>query len=190
MAGSLIIRQQYTDYYPGMTISIEQRLGRLEAIEAIRCLKARYFHACDNKLPNQIRVCFAEGDIDLRYGRVGNFTNREQLVEIFTQYACHDHIIEMHHGQNPQIEILDDNTASAIWGLYYYLIETKQNTVTQLAGFYDDGYIRVGGEWKMCKSWYEVTSTQIFDLSEGLARVIFAGGQAPTDVDDPSKQAG
>lgn len=171
-------------------MTLESRLAKLEAIEDIRKLKARYFHACDTKKPDLVRECFATGDIDLRYGRIGNFTDREQLVDIFSELACHDHIVEMHHGQNPQIEILDEDSATAVWGLYYYLVDTRAATVTQLAGFYEDAYIRVEGEWQMYKSWYEVCSTQIFDLSDGLAKVIFAGGVAPAELDDPGKQAG
>lgn len=171
-------------------MTIEQRLARLEAIEAIKQLKARYFHSCDTKQPDRVRECFAPGPVDLRYGRIGQFDDREQMVAVFTELACHDHIVEMHHGQNPQIEILDEDHARATWGLYYYLIDTRQQTVTQLAGFYDDGFVRINGEWCIERSHYDVVSTQIFDLTEGLAKVIFAGGEAPRELDDPGKQAG
>lgn len=170
-------------------LTLEQRIYRLEAIEAIKQLKARYFQACDKKQPEVVRECFARGEIDLHYGRIGHFTEREQLVAVFSELACHEHIVEMHHGQNPQISVLDKNSASAIWGLYYHLIDTRQQTVTQLAGFYDDAYVRVDREWKICRSSYEVESTQIFDLAEGLARVVFAGVAAPAELDDPARQA-
>jgi hypothetical protein len=49
-------------------MNVEQRLSRLEAIEAIKRLKARYFHACDTKQPDIVRECFAAGDIDLSEG--------------------------------------------------------------------------------------------------------------------------
>jgi SnoaL-like domain len=171
-------------------VTLEARLSRLEAIEAIRQLKARYFHACDHKQPEVVRECFPAGKIDLRYGRIGNFSDREQLVDIFTTLACQDHIVEMHHGQNPRIEVHDADNATGTWGLYYYLIDTRQQTVTQLAGCYEDAYARLDGHWRITRSYYEVTSTQIFDLSEGLARVIFAGAAAPVELDDPSRQAG
>lgn len=171
-------------------MDLEQRVARLEAIEAIKQLKSSYFYACDNKQPEAMRACFAPGDIDLDYGRIGVFNSREQVVDIFSELACHDHIVEMHHGQNPQVRILDADTAEATFGLYYHLIDTRQQTVTQLAGFYDDGFVRIDGEWKINRSHYRVVSTQIFELSEGLAKVIFAGGTAPTELDDPSKQAG
>ncbi len=171
-------------------MTLEQRIARLEAIEAIRQLKARYFHACDNKQPDLVRECFAAGQIDLRYGRIGNFSDREQMLAVFTQLACQPHIVEMHHGQNPRIEVHDADHASGIWGLYYYLIDTRRQTVTQLGGFYDDAYARRDGQWCITRSYYEVTSTQIFDLSEGLARVVFAGAAAPVALDDPNQQAG
>ena len=169
--------------------TFEQRLARLEAIEAIRQLKARYFHACDSKQPEIVRECFAPGNIELRYGRIGNFDNREDMLAVFTELACQPHIVEMHHGQNPRIEVQDADHATGVWGLYYYLIDTRRQIVTQLAGFYDDAYVRSDGQWRIARSQYEVTSTQVFDLSEGLARVIFAGRAAPVELDDPGKQA-
>lgn len=171
-------------------MTLEERLGRLEAIEDIRQLKARYFHACDHKQPDVVRECFPPGPVDLRYGRIGNFSDREHMLAVFTELACQAHIVEMHHGQNPRIEVHDANHATGIWGLYYYLIDTRRCTVTQLAGFYDDAYTRCDGQWRITRSYYEVTSTQIFDLSEGLARVIFAGAAAPVELDDPNQQAG
>lgn len=171
-------------------MNLEQRLARLEAIEDIRQLKARYFQACDRKDPDAVRECFAAGDIDLRYGRIGDFTNREDMLAVFTRLACQAHIVEMHHGQNPCIDIHDADNATGVWGLYYYLIDTRRRTVTQLGGFYEDAYCRLDGQWRIARSYYEVTSTQIFDLSEGMARVIFAGSSASAELDDPDQQAG
>lgn len=171
-------------------MTLEQRLARLEAIEDIRQLKARYFHACDNKQPEVVRECFAAGPIELRYGRIGDFDDREDMLAIFTELACQPHIVEMHHGQNPRIDVHDADNATGIWGLYYYMIDTRRQLVTQLAGVYNDAYVRRDGQWRISRSCYEVTSTQIFDLGEGLARAIFAGRAAPVELDDPGKQAG
>ena len=169
-------------------MTLEQRIARLEAIEAIKVLKARYFEACDRKQPDRVRECFAQGPIDLRYGRIGAFDDREQMIEVFTELACSDHIIEMHHGQNPQIEVLDETHATAHWGLYYYMIDTRRQTTTQLAGFYDDAYQCFDGQWLITCSHYEVTSTQILELSDQRVASVFAGGVAPATLDDPSEQ--
>jgi SnoaL-like domain len=170
-------------------MSLEQRIARLEAIEAIKSLKYSYFRACDTKQPELVRECFAAGPIDLNYGRIGEFSDRESMLAVFTELACESHIVEMHHGQNPQIDLQDDTHATGVWGLYYHMIDTKRQLVTQLAGFYDDAYQLHDGKWQIVKSHYDVTSTQIFDLSEGLARAIFAGVSASAELDDPTRQA-
>lgn len=166
------------------------RVERLEAIEAIRQLKYKYFHYCDRKRPDKVRECYADGFVRLEFGRVGTFESADDLVKVFTELACQDHIVEMHHAQNPQIELLGDGKAEGLWGLYYYLIDTNQQTATQLGGFYEDEYRYIDGAWKITASRFTVTSTQILDLSEEIVKRVFAGRQAPTELDDPTKQAG
>ena len=168
--------------------ALERRIAVLEDIEAIRKLKHRYFFVCDRKRPADVLGCFAPGEIRLDYGRIGQFTRAEDMVAVFTALACHEHIVEMHHAQNDQIEILDATRAEATWGLYYYLINTREHTVTQLGGYYLDEYRKIAGEWKISASAFHVTSTQLLDLGEGMARVIFAGAAAPAAVDAPSRQ--
>ncbi len=170
--------------------SLEQRVARLEAIEAIKALKATYFAACDKKDPSLVRSCFADGDIDLQYGRVGDYTSADAMVEVFSKLACEEHIVEMHHAQNPRISVQSETEASAVWGLYYFMIDTNQNTATQLGGSYDDEYRCIDGEWKITRSVFNLSSTLITDVSEALANVVFAGRTAPVEFDDPSRQAG
>jgi hypothetical protein len=170
-------------------VELEQRIARLEAIEAIKQLKAKYFAACDNKQPEFARECFVDGPVDIQYGRIGNFDRADDVIEVFRELACHEHIVEIHHGQNPQICVQSDTHACATWGLYYYMIDTRQQTATQLGGYYEDEYRCVDGEWKISKTAYQLVSTQVMDVAEGLARVLFAGRTAPADIDDPSRQA-
>lgn len=170
--------------------TIEERLDRLEAIQEIKDLKARYFLACDQKRHEDVRDCFAEGEVVIEYGRIGSFSHRDDMVEVFQRLACQEHMVEMHHAQNSQITIHSADTASAVWGLYYYLIDTKHKTCTQLGGSYDDEYIRVEGRWQISKTVYHLTSTQVMDISDGLVKVLFAGIEAPAEIDDPQAQAG
>jgi hypothetical protein len=170
--------------------TIEQRLQALEDIEAIKRVKYDYLFFSDQKQPEKMRECFAEGEITIDYGRIGVFKTRDELVAVFSRLACAEHIIEMHHAQNPRVDLHSDDRASAVFGLYYFLIDTRQNTVTQLGGYYEDAFIKVKGEWKICATAFKVTSTQLMDVGEGMAKILFAGGAAPADIDDPSKQAG
>lgn len=164
------------------------RISALEDLEAIKRLKYDYFFFCDHKQPQNMRECFAEGTVHIDYGRIGVFDNRETLVAIFDQLACAEHIVEMHHAQNPRIDLIDSQNANGFWSLYYFLIDTQQKVATQLGGYYEDKYIKVNGTWKISSTVFNVTSTQITDVSDALAKVIFAGRTAPAQIDDPSRQ--
>lgn len=158
-----------------MDKDLQRRVQRLEDIEAIRALKARYLFCCDRKDPKGMRACFADGKVHIDYGAVGTFDNADALAKIFTDIACHDYMVEMHHGMNPQIEIIDDARAKGTWSLHYFLINTQTRNLTQLAGYYEDEYRIADGEWKISRTKFVPTSTLAMDIGEGVAKTVFAG---------------
>ena len=170
--------------------SLNARINRLEALEAIKRLKYQYFFNCDQKRPAEVRKCFADGELAIDFGRIGTFRTADDLVAVFEQLACSEHIVEMHHAQNPQIDIESDTEASAIWGLYYYMIDTRQDLATQLGGYYEDRYRCIDGAWKIVATRFVVTSTQILAMHDDRVSRVFAGITAPAELDDPAKQAG
>jgi len=169
--------------------TLAQRLRWLESIEAIKQLKHRYLRACDQKDPAAVGECYVPGEVDLDFGRVGRFRSRDELVAVFAQLACQPHIIEMHHAHNPEILLQDERHATGLWSLYYFLINTRDNTTTQLGGYYEDRYLRTEQGWRICASKYTVTSTLLTTIKEGQQRLMFMGAQASRDIDDPSTQA-
>jgi hypothetical protein len=147
------------------TPDLAARLRALEDLEAIRRLKARYFLACDRKDPAAMRDCFCSGEVLIDYGPVGTFGRREQLVEVFERLACHAHIVEMHHGANPCIEIVDAQRARGTWALHYQQIDTQAQRLTQLGGLYDDAYRKDDdGAWRIERTRFVVGSTLVLDL--------------------------
>jgi hypothetical protein len=162
-----------------MTGTIEQRLQALEDIEAIRKLKARYLSCCDRKDPQGMRACFADGPVAIDYGPIGRFDDADTLVALYAQVACHPHMVELHHGVNPQIEMQGASHARATWGLHYCLINTETQTVTQLAGYYEDGYRRVGNDWKIASTRFVPTSTLALDIGSDAIKRLFAGATPP-----------
>ena len=146
-------------------ISINQRLTRLEAIDAIKTLKATYLMACDTKDPALMRDCFIDGELVIDYGPVGQFNHREQLVEIFTDIGCHPHMLESHHGHNPIIELIDDYYAKGSWELAYQVLNSREKTLTQIAMIYRDEYCCVDGYWKISASITQTLSTLVYDIS-------------------------
>ena len=154
---------------------LEARLRKLEDLESIRQLKARYLACCDAKDVEGMRDCFIPGKVAIDYGAIGVFDDRDQPIDVFQKLGGHDHIVDMHHGVNPEIAVLDDRTARGTWGLYFHQINTKDNTLTQLGATYEDEYLRTDGGWKISKTRCVITSTQVMRFTEGAPQVMFAG---------------
>lgn len=157
------------------TKSLEQRVFELETIEEIRALKSRYFYACDRKDPKGVRGCFSDGAVYIDYGAIGKFDNADALVKVYTEMACHDHMIEMHHGMNPHIDLVDSTRAVGSWKLQYQLINTQDNTLTQLSGEYDDEYRLYNGVWRISRTRFVVRSSLVLNLGADGVKTVFAG---------------
>lgn len=155
--------------------SIESRLNILEATEQIRELKARYLACCDAKDPVGMRACFLDGPVKIDYGVVGSFDRADALIEVFKQIGCHDYMVEMHHGVNPQIKILGDDEAKANWGLHYQLINTQDKTLTQLGAYYDDEYRKTASGWKIYATRCVVTSMLVLQLGPDALKAVVTG---------------
>lgn len=162
------------------TETLEQRVQALEDREAIRSLKARYLACCDAKDPAGFRACFADGKVAIDYGPIGRFDNADALVEVYTQIACHEHMLELHHGSNPQIELTGADSALGSWGIQYQLINSRDNNLTRLSGCYDDEYTRTPDGWKISATKFTVTSTLVLQLEESGLKKLFAGRSMPS----------
>ena len=133
-------------------MTLEQRIARLEALEAIRQLKHRYLNACDLKDVDSIRDCFAEGEILIDYGPVGQFTDRDGFVALYQQLACHERVKDLHHGSNPEIELLSETEATGRWGLFYFNLDAETGATLQLGAVYYDRYQCIEGQWKIIET--------------------------------------
>jgi hypothetical protein len=131
---------------------LRRRVQRLEDLEAIRRLKARYLNACDSQDAEGAKNCFAEGEVLIDMGHVGVFRDREGFADIYRTFGCLPFILDMHHGANPEIEFIDDNHAKALWALEYRNFNTQAKTVTFVSLIYHDEYAKQAGQWKISKS--------------------------------------
>tara|TARA_R110002110_G_scaffold91264_2_gene237501 strand:- start:120205 stop:120711 length:507 start_codon:yes stop_codon:yes gene_type:complete len=156
--------------------ALQARCDRLEAIEAIRALKARYLNACDQQDPEAVRACFAAGEVIIDMSYFGRCENRDEFVdEIFIPRGCHDHVLDMHHGSNPEIEIIDESNARGVWSLDYRNINTQERTLTLLSALYHDEYRRVDGAWKISRSRTEYRTVLVCRYESGSLDLQVAG---------------
>ncbi|KKC25190.1 nuclear transport factor 2 family protein [Sphingomonas sp. SRS2] len=127
------------------------RLQRLEAVEDIKHLKARYFRWVDTQQWQELRTLFVDDAIllfpetDPEPMPIGQFM---RAVE-----AAFTGGVSIHHGHMAEIEILSLNTAQAIWAMedrIYFppgVPGIRGASEIHGAGHYHETYIRRDGIW-------------------------------------------
>ena len=154
---------------------LARRLERLEAIEAIRQLKARYLNACDAQDPERASQCFAPGEVLIDMGHLGVFRHRDEFAALYRAAGCHEFVLDLHQGANPEIEILDNAHARAVWSLNYRNINTRDHTVTFLGVVYRDEYVKLEHEWKIATCRVEYRTALHLSYATGTLQALHAG---------------
>lgn len=137
---------------------------RLWAIEQIKQLKARYFRAIDGKDAALLSDCFtADGQADFRGANTDTRTglnavpicSEELLVGndmvVSVLMDAEDDLEGVHHGCNPEIEIIDADHARGIWAMVDRLRMKTNPDIAAMNGWghYHETYRRVDGVWKI-----------------------------------------
>lgn len=154
---------------------LEERVARLEDTRAIEALKARYLRACDRKQPEAVRACFTD-DAVIDYEGFPLFTDPDAFVALFAQWGCKPSVIDMHHLQNPIIELTGRGMARGWFDLFFFQIDIESGRHTQLAVNYDDEFVRCDGQWRIKRSLSRRMSMLVRELgADGSERVLVAG---------------
>lgn len=158
--------------------TLEQRIQAIEDIEAIKQLKARYLFGCDTRDTALMRSCFASENLLIDFGFIGEFTDIDDFLRVFTELACHPTQFDMHHGMAPEIRLTGPNTADGRWRLQFQLLETDKQLVQLMSSYYDDEYVRENGEWKIRYSKSTILSNLCLSADQGTLAVMQIGGAA------------
>lgn len=140
------------------TPDLERRVGALEAADAIRALKHRYWRACDTKDPAAFRDCFVAEGADVDFGPMGRFDDADGITEVFRQVALARRadgrpvVLDMHHGMHPDIHVVDATHATGRWTLRFRQLNLVDDTETVAAIEYDDDYVVEDGRWRIRRS--------------------------------------
>ena len=124
----------------------------LDDIEQIRQLKARYFRSMDQKDWTVYRGVFAEEAVIDTTDDTGPGTEimgREAFIDMLTPIL--EGAITVHHGHMSEVEITSDDTARGIWAMEDQIWFSEASGMGKLwgAGWYEELYRRVDGEWKI-----------------------------------------
>ena len=166
----------------GRRETLARRIQRLEDIEAIRALKARYLNACDQKDPVRVRSCFADGDVPIDAEYRGVFDTADDFVSYYSGAALYDFVLDKHQAGNAEIEFDDATHARGRWCLDYRNINTRDRTVTLMSTFYHDRYEKIQGAWKITGSRTEFKTVLVSSYAGGALTPLVAGR---TEADPP-----
>jgi len=132
---------------------LERRIARLEAIEEIRRLKARYFRCVDTRNWDEFADLFTlDCAFEFAESTSGAKGRHEFLAAVAKHFASG---ISVHHGHEPEIEILDEERATGIWPMFD-LVESPADSgyVNHTGwGYYTEEYRReLDGAWRISRS--------------------------------------
>lgn len=130
-------------------------LQRLLAIEEIKQLKARYFRCTDNKDWAGFRGVFADDvlfDISDDMPEDGIMSGGDEAVATARRSLDSD-VTTIHHGHCPEIEIISEVTAKAVWAMEDKLYWTpgSGSPISRMHGMghYLETYTKKDGRWRI-----------------------------------------
>ena len=128
---------------------------RLEAIEEIKQLKARYFRCLDTKDWEAFADVFtpdARMDMsgEVRGANDDGVTTGNREIAAFVRRMVGD-VTTVHHGHTPEIEVTSSNTATGVWAMEDTLRWPEGAPLAAMHGYghYHDRYEMADGRWRI-----------------------------------------
>ena len=126
-------------------MDLEARITRLEDLEAIKQLKARYCEICDDDHnPDRITSVFTEDGVWEGKG-IGEATGHEEIRALFSRFQKAIRFSQ-HMTMNPIIEV-DGEQARGTWYFFGPFTMEKDNQALWQACRYHEVYRKVDGQW-------------------------------------------
>jgi hypothetical protein len=130
---------------------------QLEEIEAIKRLKYRYMRCIDQKLWQEMEGCFTPDATCSYSGGKYAFDGRDAIMKFLTESMARPTFLSSHRVHHPEIELTSATTATGTWALEDWVIDEQHEITIHGAAFYQDRYVKVGGQWKIQHTGYERT---------------------------------
>ena len=129
-------------------MNLEQRLIRVESIEAIRTLKARYCDLCDEGYDADALCALFTEDAVWDGGKLGVYEGIEKIHEFFVDMP-NVMSFAIHNVTNSAVELSQDGqSAVARWYLIQMATQKEQNLAVWLTGRYVDQLVLENDIWK------------------------------------------
>ncbi len=160
-------------------MTLEQRIQRLEDIEAIRYLQAKYQRCLDSRDFNGIASCFADTVVSAYGNGEMSFKGKDQVLGFLMKSMTLD-MPSAHMIHGGEIDIIDETNATGKWYLQDFLINKTYNINIHGAAIYQNSYIKVDGKWLI----NEIGYTRGYEYKDGVSQTQGATLSKTTFVDD------
>lgn len=127
-------------------MTLEERITRLEDIEAIRHLQARYQRSLDTRAFDEMAECF-DDDVVSSYDNGKMSYNGKEAVLNFLKNVMTLKMPSTHFIHGGEIDIIDSENAKAKWYLEDYLLHQKYKMKLHGAAIYDVDYVKKNDRW-------------------------------------------
>lgn len=135
-------------------MTLEERITRLEDIESIRSLQAKYQRCLDSRDFDGLAQCFTEDAVSSYGNSSMAYSGRDEIIGFLSGVMSLDmpstHLI---HGG--EIEWLDGENAKGIWYLEDHLVHKKFLVKLHGAAIYHVEYKKAEGVWRISSIGYE-----------------------------------
>lgn len=149
---------------------LAERLQRLEDIEAIRVLKARYCQACDDDHdPEALTALFTEDGV-WEASISGPHEGHEAIRGYFSALRASGRIRNSaHNAFNPIIEV-DGDEATGHWRLLMLYSVATGDAVEyfRIIGWYRERYRRVDGQWRFSRLYCQVEEHGAYPATDAV----------------------
>ena len=137
-------------------------------IECIKRLKHKYMRCLDQKRWDEIAECFTDDAVASYSAGKYAFDGRQAIIAFFRQAMDRKSFLSSHRVHQPEIVLTGAGTATGVWAMEDYVIDTERNLTIHGAAFYTDAYVRVNGTWLIARTGYERTFEEV-QLRDGTS---------------------
>lgn len=127
----------------------------LVEIEAIKQVKYRYFRFLDLKMWDEMTTLFVPEATCAYSAGAYSYEGRDAIIEFFRKSMGRESFLSSHKAHHPEITLTGADTATGIWALEDWVIDTQWELDIRGAAFYTDDYVKRDGEWQILRTAYK-----------------------------------
>lgn len=160
-------------------------ITHLVDLERIKRLKYAYFRCLDQKLWDDMFDLFTPDATAAYSGGKYSFSGRDAIVGFMRTNMSREAFHTSHRVHHPEIDI-DRDDATGTWAMDDVNVDSELDFYLAGAGFYEDRYRRIDGEWKIAHTGYRRTFETITPMGRiGMSLTASwwaTGGQSALEV--------